>query len=315
MDKYVLNYYPAFKCIAGECKHTCCAGWEMTIDKESLEKYKADKSKFSLALKQGVDFKKSKFKTDKKGKCAFLNQNALCDIIINLGEENLCQVCRDHPRFNNFFEDRTETGLGFCCEQATKMILSFSGKIEPVLIEKKQNDCLPSFIEQLVIDFRKKVLDVIQDRRLDINQRITAILFDNNAQITQCEFKKMLKTFSRFERLDKSWQTRLKNLKRKTFNFNTGSNLSLYCEQFLTNSFFRHLSNVKDTMLLRERTLACVISWLVIKSIYENEVTLNNEFETICDVVRAFSAEVEYSQKNLDELFSSVNKIIKTTNN
>ena len=129
MKEYLLNYYPLFKCVADKCKHTCCAGWEMCIDKESLEKYKNEKSEFAKTLLYGINLKKSKFNVDKNKRCAFLNHNGLCDIIINLGENSLCQVCRDHPRFRSFFDDRTETGLGFCCEEATRIIFSFDGKI------------------------------------------------------------------------------------------------------------------------------------------------------------------------------------------
>ena len=34
------NYYPTFRCIAGACKHSCCIGWEIDIDEETLTKYK-----------------------------------------------------------------------------------------------------------------------------------------------------------------------------------------------------------------------------------------------------------------------------------
>ena len=30
------NYYMNFKCIADKCRHTCCAGWEIEIDDETL---------------------------------------------------------------------------------------------------------------------------------------------------------------------------------------------------------------------------------------------------------------------------------------
>ena len=130
MKEYVLSYYPNFKCVADKCKHTCCAGWEMNIDSESLSVYKKDNSAFSETLKNGINFKKSKFKCDKTKRCAFLNEQGLCEIIINLGEKSLCQVCRDHPRFRSFFDDRIETGLGFSCEEAAKIILSFKDKID-----------------------------------------------------------------------------------------------------------------------------------------------------------------------------------------
>ena len=50
MKEYVLNYYPEFKCIANECKHTCCAGWDMYIDENTLNLYKNDSSDFAKTL-------------------------------------------------------------------------------------------------------------------------------------------------------------------------------------------------------------------------------------------------------------------------
>ena len=33
------DYYPSFECIADKCEDTCCAGWQIVIDKETLKKY------------------------------------------------------------------------------------------------------------------------------------------------------------------------------------------------------------------------------------------------------------------------------------
>ena len=140
MKEFVLNYYPNFKCIASECKHTCCAGWQMNIDEKSLARYAGEKTSFSHALKKGINFRKSQFKADKSGRCAFLNKDGLCEIIINLGEESLCQICRDHPRFRSCFDDRVETGLGFACEEATRIILSYKEKIQPILVSEDNSE-------------------------------------------------------------------------------------------------------------------------------------------------------------------------------
>ena len=34
------NYYEQFKCISDRCEATCCAGWQIVIDKRTLKKYK-----------------------------------------------------------------------------------------------------------------------------------------------------------------------------------------------------------------------------------------------------------------------------------
>ena len=32
----VPDYYETFRCIAGECKDSCCIGWEIDIDEDNL---------------------------------------------------------------------------------------------------------------------------------------------------------------------------------------------------------------------------------------------------------------------------------------
>ena len=311
MKNYILNYYQNFKCSADKCKHTCCAGWKMNIDKKSLSAYKNDTSNFSSRLKSGINFKKSCFKSDKVGCCAFLNANGLCEIIINLGEESLCQVCSDHPRFRSFFDDRMETGLGFCCEEATKIILSYGDKIEPILVGDDKEKSALDFNQKNILDFRQKAIDILQNRTVSINDRIKDLLTLSRAQVSMQEFRKIVKTFLSLERLNKSWTKRLKVIKNKPFVAEVDQSLSLYCEQFLVNSLYRHLSDAEDTMWVRARTIACVFAWWVIESIYNNETANGEIFSVLSDVVREYSAEVEYSQKNLDKLFSFAYKFIK----
>ena len=309
MKEYVLNYYPTFKCIASECKHTCCAGWQMNIDEQSLCAYKSEKSEFAKVLEKGIDFKKSQFKADKNGRCAFLNDKNLCEIIINLGEQSLCQVCRDHPRFRTFFDDRVETGLGFSCEQACKIILTFNDKIAPVLISDDGKENTLDFNQKNVLEFREKVLDIVQDKSEDINQRIEKVLQLCKANVSDKDFIKVIKTFLKLEKLDKSWAQRLKALKKSTFERQTSNALSHYAEQFLSNSLYRHLYDAEDTMWVRTRTIACVLSWWLIKGMIAQEGI--ESLDGVIDVVRQFSAEVEYSQNNLEKLFAFAYKFIK----
>ncbi len=312
MKEYFLNYYPYFQCIASECKHTCCAGWEMDIDEQTLNIYKRDNSPFCQSLKTGVNFKKSTFKSGKNGRCAFLNQKNLCDIIINLGQGALCQVCRDHPRFRSFSPDKILMGLGFCCEQATKIILSFKDKILPTLTSDDGNAETLSFIQQSVLEFSNKAICLIQDRTVDVNQRIINLLALCNARIEDGDYSKILKKFFSLERLGKSWTSRLKSAKKRVIIPHTDANLAHYAEQFLVNNFYRHLFDAEDATWVRAKAIACVFGWWTINNLFEIEKTESSDNLTlIIDIVREYSAEVEYSQKNLDKLFAFAYKFIK----
>ena len=310
MKEYVLSYYSKFKCVASDCKHTCCAGWEMCIDQTTLELYKNHNSDFSAFLDKGINYKKAKFKCQKGGRCAFLNQDGLCEIIINLGEDYLCQVCRDHPRFRSFFDDRVEMGLGFCCEQVAKIVLGCQDKITLIPTNDDNATCELSFVKKNVLEFRQRVLDILQDRKTHIQDRIKNIVSLCRSEIKEENFKKIIKTFSSFERIEKDWTKRLKAIK-KSFSLTTDQAQDIICEQFLVNSVYRHLSDAEDTLWVRARTLACVYSWWIINSIEKIEKgQFADEFSAFCDIARQFSAEVEYSQKNLDKLYSACYKLI-----
>ena len=80
------DYYKNFKCIAGECTDTCCAGWDVDVDKESYKQYRRVIGSFGNKLRSvmvpsedgGCTF------TLKEGRCPFLNKKNLCEIYIKL---------------------------------------------------------------------------------------------------------------------------------------------------------------------------------------------------------------------------------------
>ena len=37
MIRVVPDFYPEFACIASRCGHSCCVGWEVDVDEDSLK--------------------------------------------------------------------------------------------------------------------------------------------------------------------------------------------------------------------------------------------------------------------------------------
>ena len=90
------KYYKDFKCRADLCKNNCCIGWEIDIDDKTLKKY------LSLGGALGAKIKENIAKTGgvshflmKNGRCPFLNEHNLCEIITELGDGALCDICRE----------------------------------------------------------------------------------------------------------------------------------------------------------------------------------------------------------------------------
>ncbi len=119
------SYYTRFSCIADRCRHNCCIGWEIDIDSDTYALYQQIDGAFGERLRRGIeDGDTPHFCLDADERCVFLNANGLCDIIRTLGEEALCDICHDHPRFRTYCGDRVHIGLGLCCEAACRLVLS-----------------------------------------------------------------------------------------------------------------------------------------------------------------------------------------------
>ena len=74
------DLYDGFSCIAGDCPDTCCAGWQIVIDEESLERYEAVPGDFGRRLRASIDDEEGIFCQSEDRRCAFLNDQDLCDI-------------------------------------------------------------------------------------------------------------------------------------------------------------------------------------------------------------------------------------------
>ncbi len=118
------DYYRRFHCLADRCRHNCCIGWEIDIDADTYALYNAVDGEFGNRLHSGiVHGEQPCFRLREGERCAFLNERGLCDIILTLGEDALCDICTDHPRFRTYIGDDLRLGIGLCCEEACRQIL------------------------------------------------------------------------------------------------------------------------------------------------------------------------------------------------
>ena len=120
----VPDYYPRFYCTAGSCEHTCCEGWEIDIDPASMKRYLSYGGEWGDRIRRCISEDPAPhFVLTDGERCPLLTENNLCELILRNGEESLCQICTDHPRFRNYWSDRIEMGLGLACEAAGRLIL------------------------------------------------------------------------------------------------------------------------------------------------------------------------------------------------
>ena len=115
------DFYDQFKCIASRCTDTCCVGWEIDIDETTQEVYRKVSGVFGDRLRANIE--DGHFKLLPHDRCPFLDKDNLCEVYQHLGEDALCDICTEHPRFVEVYGDIMERGLGLCCEEAARLLL------------------------------------------------------------------------------------------------------------------------------------------------------------------------------------------------
>ena len=316
------DYYNQFQCIADRCIHSCCIGWEIDIDRDTREKYRCLSGSFADRLNHSIcdDDEGAHFQLDAQERCPMLNKSGLCDLITNLGEDMLCQICADHPRFRNFFSGRTEIGLGFCCEAAVQLalfrreptrfiILSDDGAIDlkaarhPLLRSEK---IVPIDIrlpqdEETLLKQRDFLISILQNRNIPLHTRLEQVLQAVGMSLPPSDWEKVYRSL---EQLDDAWDARLSRLKGKDLSVP----LPIYdahaipLEQLAVYLLFRHLPGALEDGDLAGRAAFCVLSVRVIAALCPEECSDG----TLAEIVRMYSAEIEYSQQNIDALLDEM---------
>jgi len=178
--KYTIpHYFEDFKCMAAECEDTCCAGWAIMIDEDTLEKYKNMEGAFGNRLRNSIDWENGSFCQYEK-RCAFLNEDNLCDLHLEAGEHMLCATCRDYPRHMEEFEGVREGSLSLSCIEAAKLILGCKEPAQFISfedeIEDEEYEDFDYLLYTKLADAREKILKVLQNRDIDIMIRIGMVL-------------------------------------------------------------------------------------------------------------------------------------------
>lgn len=194
---FMPKYMADFKCVGEACKDTCCAGWEINIDKITFDKYKNSNGDFEKLVlgkyrENPIHEDDSNYgfmNINSENKCPFLNGKLLCDIHGEVGEENLSITCKKYPRIFNIVDSIYEkSGIPSCEEVCLKAFLN-KEKMEFVELEEKINENeiqigrvidTEAFIGtesllQYFWDIRINSINIMQMRKFKIEERLNIL--------------------------------------------------------------------------------------------------------------------------------------------
>lgn len=301
MKEVTPSYYKKFKCIGSQCKHSCCIGWEIDIDGDTAKKYEKVGGVFGKRLRDCIDKSGEcpHFILGDKERCPFLNKNNLCDIIINLGDSYLCEICDAHPRFKNYFSDRVEIGIGLCCEEACRIILNDN---DPFLLEITENNepCgeLSEYEMETIVD-RDGILFMLTDRNLPIEERIKRII---TLDLPNCTLNKWAEYLLSLEILSDEWRALLesaKEIKSPLTHFGCEKELEALMCYFV----YRYVLNEDYDGKAHTVIAFSLLCSRIITTLWSEFAETEEDKTEIC---RLFSQEIEYSTENVSSLMSLI---------
>lgn len=126
MDIRKSAVFNAFHCIASQCPDSCCHQWEVEIDEDSKALYASLPGALGQALREAMVCEDGcAFFKSVDDRCPMWREDGLCRIHAELGEEALCNTCRQFPRLTHDFGIFQEWGLELSCPEAARMMLNF----------------------------------------------------------------------------------------------------------------------------------------------------------------------------------------------
>lgn len=321
------DFYNSFKCIAEKCSDSCCIGWEVIIDRDTKTYYENMDNDFGKKIRANITTDDSDcpcFKLDKYERCTFLNKDNLCDIIINCGENSICYICKEHPRFYNDFPLVTEYGLGLCCEEVCRLLIEND---ESLKFETVEDDLAPEEFFDCDSEIEKERYNKIWDIREAIYNILSEDLLYNKkikkiVDLTEKHFNEkillendynILARYKKTEPINKEWTEYLNKLNEniafileKEIPFDETSNGDKKYSKILAYIIFRHLMSCvrTDTPEFIEYLEFCISSVRFIKlcdmkTFFEKgEIT----FKDRVDNIKRWSKQIEYNEDNVDLL-------------
>lgn len=290
------TFYHTFHCKANQCHHTCCQKWTIDVDEETAKLYQTlptplgeDLRKFMTVDDEGYYFMFS----DKQPSCPLLREDGLCRVVLELGEDSLCDTCHMHPRFYKYIEDLELCGVGLSCEESVEKLLATEG------------DQLLFTIEDDDGEFTAKdrpVLENIFDL-LALGISPTICQFTPNHSIRYCQ--KLISVYKETEPIDEEWTKQLAHLEdmlSSTTAMNTTDLLTLDAQETATlNKVYQYIL-YRQIDMLAEYSLESLVRYAFDATVFI--ALLTHQFGNLPEQIRRWSEQIEYDEDNVAFLFN-----------
>ena len=295
MKVFAPKYYKEFKCIADKCTHSCCVGWEIDVDKETLKKYESSKGRYFDSIRNSLDLSDTPhIKLLSNERCPHLDENRLCKIITECGEEYLCEICKEHPRFYNKTVKGLEAGLGMSCEEAARIILSSDDYAEYEVIDEADEE--PFFDSFDATQKREEIYLILSDKKLNYSNKLEKIYNKYNVSPSKISDAGWREVISSLELLDEENRARFLAY---SSDLKTPREYEKILERAFAYFVYRHTSDKSNEAdFLAALGFACFMERLFASVLKAEKTNLSGSVL----IGRIISEEIEYSEENTENI-------------
>jgi lysine-N-methylase len=172
------SYYDSFCCIASACPDSCCHLWEVELEPEVAERYRAMEGELGQTLRSSIYQEDGRyFFANVEGRCPMWRRDGLCRLQVELGEEALSHVCREFPRLRQDYGEFLELGLEMSCPEAARLMLSCPDWIiESAELSSGEPGDYDRDVMDILLRTRPRMLELLGDERLSVPQALAAAL-------------------------------------------------------------------------------------------------------------------------------------------
>ena len=290
------TFYHTFQCKANQCHHTCCQKWTIDVDEETAKLYQTlptplgeDLRKFMTVDDEGYYFMFS----DKQPTCPLLREDGLCRVVLELGEDSLCDTCHMHPRFYKYIEDLELCGVGLSCEESVEKLLATEGDQLLFTIEDDG--------DEFTAEDRPVLENIFDLLALGINPAICQ--FTLNHSIHYCQ--ELVTVYKKTEPIDEEWTKQLAHLEAMLSSTTASTTIDLLKADTIDvsalNKVYQYIL-YRQIDMLAEYSLESLVRYAFDATVFI--ALLTHQFGNLPEQIRRWSEQIEYDEDNVAFLFN-----------
>ena len=262
------NYIKNFQCDGKICGARCCRDWRIVVDEDTYDKF----SELEIAKREeifqntewvadeteGVDILVLRLRED--GVCSFLDEDCLCKLQKNHGENFLTAICQSFPRVTyKLDEEIFEQSMTLTCPLASKLILLSEQSITFEEVSEVTARAIIGFKKKIsrsaeeFIKIQMQAVKILQDRNFSVNQRLKNLCeFFYKNTLPDAKFNSEKHAQILAEIFIETYGANLSRQQKK----NLRKNYSAYRENILSQTY-QNFGNIFENYLVNEFFMRC----------------------------------------------------------